>query len=263
MSYEKLYKVGFAICTLFSLTMFSSNLEKIERVYSAKNEVKTSIGVLETKTDRKENLQKTIQTIWNKIAGTQSFALVAWNNIQKKTIEKSENTVKSVKNIEQVKSYEKSNNKIIWITVKSVEKNSMKKVTPSQSVFQKYTLAMSVEKNSLIGKIYRNWWNDPRVQYAYNISGGDIDFIKTIEAESKWDVNALWDKGKSFWLCQIHKWYNPTMQKAYRALKTDNEKVKMCYDQYKDWVNRGVIKTRLYWYNVRNKPQNKKPFTIK
>ena len=39
--------------------------------------------------------------------------------------------------------------------------------------------------------IYRNGWNDPRVQYAYNISGGDMDFIKTIEAESKWDLNAL------------------------------------------------------------------------
>ena len=121
----------------------------------------------------------------------------------------------------------------------------------------------SAENVPMKGKIiYRHWWNDPRVQYAYNISGGDMDFIKTIEAESKWDLNALWDGGKSFWLCQIHKGYNSAMQKAYRALKTDNEKVKMCYDQYKDWVNRGVIKTRLYWFNVRNKPQNKKPFTI-
>ena len=65
MSYEKLYQISFAICTLFSLTMFSSNLETIERVHSAKNEAKTSTGVLETKTDRKEDLQKTIQAIWN------------------------------------------------------------------------------------------------------------------------------------------------------------------------------------------------------
>lgn len=135
------------------------------------------------------------------------------------------------------------------VTVKSVGK-SLKKVS-TQIEFKSGSI------------IYRNGWNDPRVQYAYNISGGDMDFIKTIEAESKWDVNALWDSGKSFWLCQIHKGYNPAMQKAYRALKTDNEKVKMCYDQYKDWVNRWVIKTRLYWFNVRNKPQNKNSFTIK
>lgn len=135
------------------------------------------------------------------------------------------------------------------VTAKSVGK-SLKKVS-TQIEFKSGSI------------IYRNGWNDPRVQYAYNISGGDMDFIKTIEAESKWGINALWDNGKSFWLCQIHKWYNPEMQKAYRALKTDNEKVKMCYDQYKDWVNRWVIKTRLYWFNVRNKPQNKNSFTIK
>lgn len=46
--------------------------------------------------------------------------------------------------------------------------------------------------------ILRKGWNDPRVQYAYNLSCGDMDFIKTIEAESKWDVNALGDHGKSF-----------------------------------------------------------------
>lgn len=46
--------------------------------------------------------------------------------------------------------------------------------------------------------ILRKGWNDPRVQYAYNLSCGDMDFIKTIEAESKWDVNALGDHGNSF-----------------------------------------------------------------
>ena len=151
---------------------------------------------------------------------------------------------------------EKTKEKSISKIANHVKSSSIKN-TPKVSIVKK------VESSFLSGsKIYRNWWNDPRVQYAYNISGGDMDFIKTIEAESKWDVNALWDGGKSFWLCQIHKGYNPTMQKAYRALKTDNEKVKMCYDQYKDWVKRGVIKTRLYWFNVRNKPQNKNSFTI-
>lgn len=100
-------------------------------------------------------------------------------------------------------------------------------------------------------KIYRDGWNDPRVQYAYNISKGNMDFILTIEAESRWDVNAVWDGWSSFGLCQIHKRFNPEMQKQYRKLKTDNEKIKMCYDQYQNWVKRWVIKTRLYWYNYR------------
>ena len=100
-------------------------------------------------------------------------------------------------------------------------------------------------------KIYRDGWNDPRVQYAYNISKGNMDFILTIEAESRWDVNAVWDGWNSFGLCQIHKRFNPEMQKQYRKLKTDNEKIKMCYDQYQNWVKRWVIKTRLYWYNYR------------
>lgn len=110
--------------------------------------------------------------------------------------------------------------------------------------------------------ILRKWWNDPRVQYGYKISCGDMDFIKTIEAESKWDISASGDSHKSYWLCQINKIYNPQMQKDYRALKTDNEKVTFCYGQYSNWVSRGVIKTRLYGYNVRNLPQNNS-FTFK
>lgn len=110
--------------------------------------------------------------------------------------------------------------------------------------------------------ILRKGWNYPLVQYAYNISCGDMDFIKTIEAESKWDVNALWDSGHSFWLCQIHNRFNKKLQEEYRALKTDNEKIDLCYNQYKGWVKRKVIKTRLYWFNVRDLPQNKNSFTF-
>jgi len=99
--------------------------------------------------------------------------------------------------------------------------------------------------------IYRNGWNDPRVQYAYDLSKGNMDFILTIEAESRWDVNALWDNWNSFWLCQIHKRWNKALQLQYRSLKTDNEKINLCYDQYMWWVKRWVIKTRLYWYNYR------------
>lgn len=89
-----------------------------------------------------------------------------------------------------------------------------------------------------------------------------MDFIKTIEAESRWDVWAVWDKWHAFWLCQINKLYNPSMQKAYKELKNDKQKVEFCYAQYSEWKKRGVIQTRLYGYNVRNKPTNVRPFSF-
>ncbi len=113
------------------------------------------------------------------------------------------------------------------------------------------TIASPVKSSSENKIILRNNWNDPRVQYAYNISWGNMDFILTIEAESRWDMNAIWDQGQSFWLCQIHKRWNGKLQQQYRDLKTDEEKIKLCYDQYMGWVKRWVIKTRLYWYNYR------------
>ena len=202
-----------------------------------------------------ESLEKECRPMWDTM--TKEIKKTAWiipttaSSVTNESIEKAPSPTKSIQSVKKIE------NKIkpIWKIKPTTEKPISKTASPVKS--------SSIETKKPEQKIiYRHWWNDPRVQYAYNISGGDMDFIKTIEAESKWDLNALWDSGKSFWLCQIHKGYNPAMQKAYRALKTDNEKVKMCYDQYKDWVNRWVIKTRLYGYNVRNKPQNSKSFTI-
>lgn len=121
------------------------------------------------------------------------------------------------------------------------------------------------EAKAIGGKvlILRNWWNDPRVQYGYEISNGDMDFIRTIEAESKWDTNAVGDSWNSFWLCQFHKGFNPWLHKEYKALGSDKEKVKFCYDYY--LYARGLPKwvgSRLHGYNVRNLNQNVKPFVI-
>lgn len=90
----------------------------------------------------------------------------------------------------------------------------------------------------------------------------DMDFIKTIEAESRWDQYAVWDAGDAYWYCQINKNYNPEMQTEYRSIKTPQARIDYCYAQYKTWVDKGIIHKRLYWYNVRNLPQNNK-FTFK
>lgn len=83
-----------------------------------------------------------------------------------------------------------------------------------------------------------------------------MDFIKTIEAESKWDPKALWDGDKSYGFCQIHRYYNYEKQMQYRKLSTDLERVELCYAMYSEWVANGKISKRLYGYNVRNLKQN-------
>ena len=62
----------------------------------------------------------------------------------------------------------------------STQKSNLQKVSKiPHSVFTVKTL------------IYRDGWNDPRVQYAYDLSKGNMDFILTMEAESRWDMNAV------------------------------------------------------------------------
>lgn len=139
-------------------------------------------------------------------------------------------------------------------------KESMEYMFWSKEEFIKHIPSNSTE---LTCTIARKWWNDPRVQYAYDISSWNMDFIRTIEQESRWDIDAKWDHGKSFWLCQFHEIYNPERQKYYRSLKTDNEKVAYCYEYYLQvkklpwWVW-----SRLHgWYN-RNDDRNIKTFTV-
>lgn len=122
------------------------------------------------------------------------------------------------------------------------------------------------EETKVVNKkviITRNWWNDPRVQYGYEISNWDLDFIRTVEAESKWDINAVWDSGQSVGLCQFHKGFNPWLAKEYLALKDDLDKVKFCYDYYLYASTLPLwVWSRLHGYKVRNLKQNSSPFVI-
>ena len=76
------------------------------------------------------------------------------------------------------------------------------------------------------------------VQYAYKLWG--LDFVKLIECENgNWNIKAIWDSGKAFWLCQMntnyHKlpdWYKDTWQ----------VQVEYCYKKWK-WG------TKYYWPN--------------
>ena len=110
-------------------------------------------------------------------------------------------------------------------------------------------------------KILRDGQELEALTYTWN-KYGDIDFIKTIEAESRWDQHAVWDSWDAYGYCQINKNFNPEMQQEYRNLKTYQQRIDYCYGQYKAWVDKWVIHKRLYGYNVRNLPQNNK-FTFK
>ena len=106
-------------------------------------------------------------------------------------------------------------------------------------------------------KILRDGQELEALTYTWN-KYGDIDFIKTIEAESRWDMHAVWDSWDAYGYCQINKNFNPEMQQEYRNLKTYQQRIDYCYGQYKAWVDKWVIQKRLYGYNVRNLPQNNK-----
>ena len=106
-------------------------------------------------------------------------------------------------------------------------------------------------------KILRDGQELDALTYTWN-KYGDIDFIKTIEAESRWDMHASWDSWDAYGYCQINKNFNPEMQTEYRGLKTYQQRIDYCYGQYKVWVDKWVIHKRLYGYNVRNLPQNNK-----
>ena len=106
-------------------------------------------------------------------------------------------------------------------------------------------------------KILRDGQELEALTYTWN-KYGDIDFIKTIEAESRWDQHASWDSWDAYGYCQINKNFNPDMQTEYRNLKTYQQRIDYCYGQYKVWVDKWVIHKRLYGYNVRNLTQNNK-----
>lgn len=74
------------------------------------------------------------------------------------------------------------------------------------------------------------------VQYAYKLWG--MDFVTMLECENgNWNIKAIWDSWKAYWLCQMntnyHKlpeWYKDTWQ----------IQIEYCYQKWSTW-------TRFYW----------------
>ena len=74
------------------------------------------------------------------------------------------------------------------------------------------------------------------VEYAYKLWG--IDFVKMIECENgNWNLKAVWDSWKAFWLCQMNTNYHK-LPDGYRD--TWQVQVEYCYQKWSTG-------TKFYW----------------
>lgn len=106
--------------------------------------------------------------------------------------------------------------------------------------------------------VIRHWWFpedsivQSYVQYAWDISNGDMDFITTLEAEnglrnpqrqSEVRKNGVREDSRGF--CQLHRaWHSAIVDDA--RFKTDPYwQLEQCYNKY-------LAGTKFYWYFVRH-----------
>lgn len=93
--------------------------------------------------------------------------------------------------------------------------------------------------------------HDVNVHNAYEISEGDMNFVLTVEAESKFDPEAIGDSGNSHWFCQWHEtWQSDTLNNP--NFKDPVWQMEECFKYYTEVFNNGTINSRLYWYPVRH-----------
>lgn len=107
------------------------------------------------------------------------------------------------------------------------------------------------------GIIRHNWFASGSivqsyVQYAYNISDGDMDFITTLEAEN-WlrnpqrqsEVRKDWVREDSWGFCMMHRaWHSDIVDDA-RFFTDPYRQLDQCYKKY-------IWGTTFYWYYHRN-----------
>ena len=90
-------------------------------------------------------------------------------------------------------------------------------------------------------KITHKWFaaddlKQQMVQYAYELWG--LDFVKMIECENwNWNISAIWDSWKAFWLCQINTRYHKLPEWFKENWRVQ---VEYCYNKWSTW-------TRFYW----------------
>lgn len=92
--------------------------------------------------------------------------------------------------------------------------------------------------------------NNDLVQYAYDISSGDMDFILTITHESKRNWKAQGAGGEE-WLCQRTDFWKEW--KSSKEFANPNRQIDKCREQYQWWIAGGAIERQLVGYKYRMK----------
>lgn len=74
------------------------------------------------------------------------------------------------------------------------------------------SLFVGVEHTAYGAELYRAGQKNPYLQRGYEISGGDMDFILTVDAESSWNPKSIGDSERAYGLCQWRKeWHSETI----------------------------------------------------
>lgn len=98
-------------------------------------------------------------------------------------------------------------------------------------------------------EILKHWERNELVQYAYQQSGWDMDFITTVERESWFSPLAIGDSWNSKGLCQWNRkpyiWNDSWFKDPYWQ-------VDKCLETYNAYMAQGIIHKRLYGYNARH-----------
>lgn len=91
------------------------------------------------------------------------------------------------------------------------------------------------------------------INYAYEISDGDMDFVLTLKAENGWfdmyQQSNVYQNGKredSWGLCQLNRRRHKNVVDNPLFRESRKYQVDVCWEKYKGW-------TKFYWYKVRMK----------
>ena len=111
-------------------------------------------------------------------------------------------------------------------------------------------------------KIYHRWRPEDNVVQLYvnmarEISNGDRDFIRTLEAENgtrnpykQSGVVSKWVREDSRWFCQLHRNWHSDIVDDNRFWESPKRQMEQCRLKYKWW-------TRFYGYDVRYKVKDR------
>ena len=190
----------------------------------------------------------------------------------KKQVYKSESILKKGYTWNRFNRYlKKTRDRIFQIAPKASAKTSKKELENPDYSFKKWIRFpwkhgtfdyTKFKKREFIPKIIDKWFPDDdykqvRINYMYEVSNENMDFVKTLKAEN-WQMmlhlqsfcHQWWKRERSYWLCQL----NYRRHKAF--IESDDwdkryAQINYCRDVRDDAVNKKRLRSTFYWYSAR------------